>query len=40
LWQGSDGTPAIWLMDGLSATDVAALRVGLAHHRVIEGCRG
>jgi hypothetical protein len=25
LWQSSDGTPAIWLMDGLSATDVAAL---------------
>ena len=26
LWQGSNGTPAIWLrMDGLSATDVAGL---------------
>jgi hypothetical protein len=25
LWQGSDGTPAIWLMDGMNATDVAGL---------------
>jgi hypothetical protein len=25
LWQGSDGTPAIWLMDGLSATNAGAL---------------
>ena len=25
LWQNDDGTPAIWLMDGQSATDVTAL---------------
>ena len=25
LWQGSDGTPAIWLMDGTSATFVGAV---------------
>ena len=25
IWQNDDGTPAIWLMDGQSVTDVTAL---------------
>jgi hypothetical protein len=39
LWQGQDGTPAIWLMDGTNVLSVSAAGsfnpgVGLARHRL------
>ena len=38
LWQGSDGTPAIWLMDGtnfLSASAVGPFNPGMDWHVIV-----
>jgi hypothetical protein len=38
LWQGSDGTPAVWLMDGLnflSASAVGPFNPGMDWHVIV-----